>query len=182
MRIAATIFAALALVFATVIPASAATSSTMYVTGYSYWDNDPPGSGEIAFPKSDGYPTVHNTAAGNGTFSNPTTIAVGLVNGVPQFKPGTKLYIPSYRRYFVVEDSCAACGKGHNGYKWVDVWVDGRTSTVDSADACMNKITGLHKVYVNPPNGYSVPTASVIASNNACIRVRDDTLVSGPLT
>jgi len=173
----------LAIMVSMIFPASASasTTSTMYVTGYSYWDNDPPGSGEIAFPKSDGYPTLHNTAAGNGSFSNPTTVAVGLVNGAPQFKPGTKLYVPNVRRYFIVEDSCADCGKGHGGYRWIDLWVDGSTSSVASADACMSKITGYHKVIVGPSNGYSV-SYNAISKSNTCTKVFGETVAPGPLT
>lgn len=185
MRFLAVIVSLLSVVAGTVFTAASASASTdtkMYVTGYSYWDNDPPGSGEIAYPKCDGYATLHCTAAGKGTYSNPITVAVGIVSGSPQFKPGTKFYIPALGRYFIVEDSCAACGSGSNGYKWIDVWVGGSGVSTDVADACMNKITGVHRVIVSPPNGYAVYTAAPIINNGGCTRVRSDALVLGANT
>ena len=43
----------------------------IFLTGYSYWDNTPPGSAAIARP------VVHRRAGGTGTYSDPITIAVG---------------------------------------------------------------------------------------------------------
>ena len=47
-----------------------------YLTGYSFWDNTPPGSAAIARP------VIHRRAGGSGTYGDPITIAVGyrLVN------------------------------------------------------------------------------------------------------
>jgi len=177
--LAAAVAIAAVLVPTMALPASAATDTHMYVTGYSYWDNDPPGSGEIAYSRCDGFATKHCTAAGNGTYTNPITVATGIVNGAPQFKPGTRIYIPALRRYFIFEDSCEACGAGSNGYKWIDVWVGGSGVDPSVADACMDKITGVHRVIVSPPNGYSVTTAAPIINNGGCTRVRDDSLVLG---
>jgi hypothetical protein len=170
------IFAALASLFVA-IPAQASTTSYMYVTGYSIDDNDPPGSKDIAYPNAQ-----HFYAQGVGSYRDPVTVAVGLVNGVPQFKPGTRMYIPTYRKYFRVEDSCADCGRGHNGRKWIDVWVNGETSSVVSTEACMNKITGIHKVIVSPPNGYKVNYLGDLARRNACTPLYGETLVLGPKT
>jgi hypothetical protein len=175
------IFAALPLLGISLPMADAATTSTMYLTGYSVYDNDPPGSKDIAYPRPD-VPGNHLYAGGSGSFSNPVTLAVGLVNGVPQFKPGTKLYIPIIQKYVRVEDSCADCGKGYNGHKWIDVWVNGETSTSASADACMNKITGLHKVVVNPPNGYKLAYYGDLARNDSCTKLYTETVVLGPKT
>ena len=160
---------------------SYSTDTAMYVTGYSYWDNDPPGSGDIAFSKCDGSPTKHCTAAGVGTYSDPTTVAVGVVSGNPQFKPGTRFYIPTFRKYFMVEDTCADCGKGYGGSKWVDVWVDGRTSSRSNSDAYMNVITGMHRVIVSPANGYAV-VSGVLSHDNNSPKLYGDTLALGPNT
>lgn len=185
MRIATIIAAIMALFAGSLVlapSASAATDTKMYVTGYDYWDNDPPGSGEIAYSRCDGFATLHCTAAGKGTFSNPITVAVGIVNGAPQFKPGVKFYIPALGRYFMVEDSCAACGRGSNGYRWIDVWIGGGDTDPATAEACMNKITGVHRVIYNAPNGYAVYTAAPIFNNGGCTRVRSDALVYGANT
>jgi hypothetical protein len=174
------IFAALALLSVGFAP-SASASTSMYLTGYSFYDNDPPGR-DIAYPAPD-YPGNHYAAAGSGSFSNPITLAVGIVNGVPQFKPGTKLYIITLRKYVRVEDSCAACGVGHNGSKWIDVWVDGSTSTVSSADSCMNAITGNHLVITNPANGWAVAPRNPITHDNMCAKQYGETAVwTGTLT
>lgn len=156
-------------------PLSASASTYMYLTGYSYYDNDPPGY-DIAYPRPD-VPGNHLYAGGSGSFSNPLTLAVGIVNGQPQFKPGTKLYIVTLRKYVRVEDSCADCGKGYNGAKWVDVWVDGHTSSVASSESCMNKITGMHKIITNPANGWAIAPRGPISHDNVCAKLYGETAV-----
>ena len=44
--------------------------SQIFVTGYTYWDNSPPGSAQIARPQ------VHDRAGGVGTWKDPITVAV----------------------------------------------------------------------------------------------------------
>ena len=44
---------------------------TVFLTGYSYWDNTPPASAII------GRPVIHQFAAGTGTYDDPVTLAVG---------------------------------------------------------------------------------------------------------
>lgn len=44
---------------------------TVFLTGYSYWDNTPPASAII------GRPVIHTIAAGIGTYDDPVTLAVG---------------------------------------------------------------------------------------------------------
>ena len=46
--------------------------ATAFITGYTWWDNSPPGSAQIARP------VLHQRAGGNGTYSDPITVAVGL--------------------------------------------------------------------------------------------------------
>lgn len=126
---------------------------TAYFTGYSYGDNDPPGSAEIA------YPTVHEEAAGTGTFDDPITAAVG--KGAP-WAPGTVLYAPFLRRYLIVEDQCASCRGA-----WVDVWVDGRAMSTSAADECMDAITGDHRIVVDPPAGLPVDPGPIAGTSCA---------------
>ena len=58
----------------------------MYVTSYGYDDNTPP-SAQIAYPKSDGWPTIHNRATeGPGTWDSPITFATDL----HEYYPGTR--------------------------------------------------------------------------------------------
>src|SRR5262245_6169285 len=69
-----------------------ATTMHMLVTLYGWLDNSRPGAG-IA------YPVIHRPAGGVGTWQNPVTFATSKA----EFKPGTRLYVPALKRYFVME-------------------------------------------------------------------------------
>lgn len=100
------------------------------MTFYGYFDNSPPGT-DIA------HPVIHGGAGGVGTFDDPITFAVApqVQNKVP---PGTKIYIPSLEKYFIMEDDCTSSGPGgapvqgegcdgelENGVNEFDLWIDG---------------------------------------------------------
>ncbi len=121
---------------------------TSYITGYSWWDNDPPGSAAIA------YPVIHQEAAGQGTWADPTTVAVGQ----GMYEPGTRFYVPTLRKYFIVEDLCAGCAGNAN---WLDVWVDGRDGTEAEANTAMNTLTGNWTVIQNPDPDYVVVAGTI---------------------
>ena len=135
---------------------------TAYTTGYSYGDNTPPGSADI----SNG--VIHSKAGGVGTFADPITVAVGHVISSSEdtldYAAGTKFYVPNLRRYFIVEDSCGdgdtlqdgPCHIGYEGHPWIDLYVDGANASKATSDACMDAITDLHLVIVNPGAGYAV--------------------------
>jgi len=153
-------------------PAPAQTMQA-YVTGYSYFDNTPPGSPAIS------HPVIHQTAAGAGTFADPVTVAVGhsIINGrdILDWPAGTKFYLPNLRRYFIVEDTCGDGGTPQNGpchigypapaSTWLDVWVDGRNGTVAGANACMDAITGVWTVIRNPAPNYAVVIGPIVGVN-----------------
>lgn len=140
-----------------------------YVTGYSYWDNTPPGSADIS------HPVIHGSAGGTGTFADPITLAVGhsITNGKDtlDYPAGTKFYLPFLHKYVIVEDSCGdgsspqngPCHTGYQGNAWIDVYV-GKGSSSKSADTCMDKLTDVHSVIINPVSTYPVVTGE-IASN-----------------
>ena len=141
-----------------------------YLTGYSYWDNTPPGSAAIARP------VIHSEAAGTGTYKDPITIAVGyrLVGGRAKldFRAGTRFYIPRINRYVIVEDICGdgpkphltGCHRGKNGHPWLDVYVDGKRAGQAAANACMYSITGMHKFIMNPRKDYPVTIGALTES------------------
>jgi hypothetical protein len=155
--------------------------ATAYTTGYTYWDNTPPGSAEIAFP------VLHKVAGGTGTYTDPITIAVGhiVANGkdIPDYAPGTKMYIPNVRKYFIVEDACGdgrapqnvPCHSLKTAPKgvtvWVDMWLDGQSVTAGTADNCAGTLTdgngALHMLVINPASNYAVVPGSVI-QNGVC--------------
>lgn len=158
-------------------PTSTETVLQAYVTGYSWFDNTPPGSAEIAYPPSAGYPTLHEQAGGTGTYTNPITVAVGhsLATGrsVPVWPAGTRFYIPNLRRYFIVEDACGdgptpqngPCATGYPApaTTWLDVWVGGEGGTDSGANACMNAITDVWNAIRNPASNYVVVSGDIYA-------------------
>jgi hypothetical protein len=137
---------------------------TAYVTGYSYYDNDPPNSNAIAYESV--VPT-RTGAGGTGTFTNPTTIAVPdrLPDGQVH-APGDKFYIPNLQKYFIVEDLCAQShANNYTDCTSHDVWVDGRPYGNTAANNCMNKLTGNYLVIKNPAANYRVATPGTITAN-----------------
>lgn len=147
---------------------------TAYVTGYSYWDNTPPGSAAIARP------VIHRKAGGTGTYRDPVTIAVGyrLVGGQAKldYPAGTRFYLPHLSRYAIVEDICGdgpnpdvtGCARGNNGHPWLDIYVDGRKVGASAATACMYSLTGFHQVIINPKKGY--PVAEGPIAESGCLK------------
>jgi hypothetical protein len=100
------------------------------MTFYGYFDNSPPGTA-IA------HPVLHSGAGGVGTFDDPITFAVApeVQNRVPA---GTIIYIPSLKKYFIMEDDCTSSGPGgtpvqgqgcdgelQSGVNEFDLWIDG---------------------------------------------------------
>jgi hypothetical protein len=158
-----------------------------YTTGYTYWDNTPPGSSIIAFSKSDGFPTARDGAGGTGTYSDPITVAVGhvIVNGedIPDYKPGTRFYIPNFRRYFIVEDTCGdgdtpqngPCHKNIDrpGFVQLDLWLGGASGTKEQTDACAASLTEVHLVIQNPEPAYAVMPGELF-QNGACTQQYGD--------
>lgn len=178
-------------------PAEAKTAriTGVYVTGYSYYDNTPPGSSAIAFPRSDGFRTKHNHADGTGTYSNPITVAAGWTSdgrlGSSQFpidRPGRRFYSPWMKKYFMVEDQCGDYRPPQSGpcwnlnYRtndappgtriWIDLWVDGQGRSKGISDWCMSRITGLYNgkgFLYRPGRGLPVRKGDV---TSFCERIR----------
>ena len=153
---------------------ASATEQTMtaYITGYSYWDNTPPGSGAIAFP------VVHRSAGGQGTYDDPITLAVGhsIIGSseIPDVPAGTRFYIERLKKYAVVEDVCGdgpnpqsgPCHTGHDGHPWFDLYIGGEKTTAQTTTACARSITDLQTVIMNPaPN---LPVAAGAVTDSAC--------------
>lgn len=148
-------------------------SFTAYITGYSYWDNTPPGSAAIARP------VIHQRAGGSGTYRDPITIAVGyrLVGGRAKldFPAGTRFYLPHLQRYAIVEDICGdgpnpdvtGCHRGKQGRPWLDIYVDGSRVGPDAANACMYRLTGFNTIIMNPGKGYPVTPSPIAESGCA---------------
>ncbi|MCP2329469.1 hypothetical protein HDA40_007976 [Hamadaea flava] len=163
----------------TTAPATATTGSpssqpsiNAYITGYSYFDDTPPGSADLANP------VLHDQAGGTGTYADPITVAVGhSVTGsedVLDWPAGTRFYIPNLRRYFIVEDTCGdgstpQDGPCHTGYPssattWLDIWIGGQDGSESGAAQCMDAITGTWAVLVNPASTYATTAGDVYGS------------------
>lgn len=142
----------------------------VFLTGYSFWDNTPPGSTAIARP------VLRDQAGGTGTYEDPVTLAVGhrIENGIsiPDYVPGTMFYIPKLRRYAIVEDLCGdgprpqaiACHIGYQGHVWLDIYVDGQQVGVQASDACMRRFTAIQPMILHPGPGYPVDPGAIAES------------------
>lgn len=145
-------------------------SMNVFLTGYSWWDNTPRGSAQIARP------VIHRTAGGVGTYEDPITLAVGHKKtggrSVMDYRPGTRFYIEKLQKYAIVEDMCGdgprpqdgPCHTGHRGHDWIDIYVGGRRMDEASVDACMRHITGIQSVVLNPRPGYPVTPGEIAAT------------------
>lgn len=150
-------------------PAGSAHVIQAYTTAYSWFDNTPAGSSSISNP------VLHQTAGGTGTYADPITVAVGhsITGGrdVLDWPAGTRFYIPNLRRYFIVEDTCGDGGTPqngpcHTGYPasastWLDLWAGGQGGTSSGADKCMNAVTRVTTVVVDPASTYPVVAGDV---------------------
>jgi hypothetical protein len=160
------------------------TITGVYITWYGFNDNSCQVESQhdcntIAFPKSDGWKVPHEIATeGKGTFDDPSTFATAAKDsGSPsEFPPGTKIYVPEVRKYFVMEDQCAECGTEWFSRKsyHVDLWMGPSFgSNNGKLMACEDKLTlgstyhGTGKIIVNPPANLPVDT-NALFTNNTC--------------
>lgn len=126
--------------------------SQIFVTGYTYWDNSPPGSAQIARPQ------IHDRAGGVGTWKDPITVAVGA----GRFPFGTRFYLPELKKYFIVEDLCGACSDGRNGGAYtLDIWVDGSDLSSGGAASCASRVTRVQPAIEDPRSNLPVASGSV---------------------
>lgn len=130
-----------------------------HLTGYTYWDNDPPGSAAIAYPR------IHKRAGGTGTYADPITAAIG--RGSP-FTAGTRFYIPYLRRYVIIEDLCGACrGTG------LDIWIDGSAGSFRATNLCTYAITGTHAIIKDPAPDYAVVPGPIFGPSGCSAKYGD---------
>jgi 3D (Asp-Asp-Asp) domain-containing protein len=114
-----------------------------YITFYGWADNDPPGK-EIAYPHRRYSQALHDEAGGVGTYEDPITFAAAR----GQWPVGTKMYVPIFEKYFILEDICASCSTNHDQ---IDIWMESDNSHEDELIRCENKWTKRQvEVEVNP--------------------------------
>jgi len=149
-------------------PGEAGTMQTVEMTFYGWDDNSPPG-GSIAYPKNGGFPTVHDTAGGTGTYLDPITYATDK----SELPIGTIVYAPVIEKYLVMEDDCGQCDTDWSGsMMWhIDVWMNSNgTETASALDACEDQWTqSATTIEIDPPPGRTVTTAPLFdPSTNTC--------------
>ncbi len=144
----------------------------VYLTGYTWWDNTPPGSAEIARP------VLRQKAGGTGTWASPITIAVGhrIENGrqTLDFPAGTRFYLPRLQKYAIVEDVCGdgptpqngPCHSGYKGHPWLDIWIGGKGMSAAATDACARRITAVQPIILDPPRDLPVHKGEI--ASNGC--------------
>lgn len=126
--------------------------SEIFTTGYTFWDNSPPGSAQIARPQ------IHDRAGGTGTWKDPITVAIQS----GRFAFGTRFYLPELKKYFIVEDLCGACYDGRNGGAYtLDLWVDGSHLSSGGAAQCASRITRVQPAIEGPRSDLPVDRGPV---------------------
>jgi len=130
----------------------------IFLTGYSFQDNNPAGSAEVS------HPILHKDAGGSGTFADPITVASPGSGGSMDWRPGTRFYLPSVKRYVIVEDSGASGAPGGVDTH-LDMWIDGERGSKSATDACMERITGEVSAQLNPPPGLPVVAGPVFGQS-----------------
>jgi hypothetical protein len=141
-------------------PAPAAKQLNIWLTGYSWQDNTPPGSSVV------GEPVLHQQAGGTGTFADPITVAVPGHQGAMAWQPGTRFYLPTVKRYVIVEDSGASRAPvGTDAH--LDMWIGGQDGTLAATNACEDTLTGRVAAELNPPNNLPVLVGPIYA-NQRC--------------
>src|SRR5690242_4903360 len=155
---------------------------TVWLTWYGYNDNsgeteNQHGSAAIAYPKSDGYPTLHNHATeGKGTYTDPVTFAAPNKDLKTTFPIGSIIYVPLVKKYFIMEDQCGdddpqGCQHGTNH---VDLWMGhASASNATKLDYCEGKATpdNTVQVVINPSSSLSVDTTTMFKNNKCTIKL-----------
>lgn len=143
-------------------PVPSGTPRRALVTFYAAFDNDPPGSTAIAYPRA-----RRRAAGGTGTYDDPLTLA----SDPRELRPGTRVYVPAVQRYYVMEDDCAACIEDWSAARTahVDLWLS--ASTDRAVLACENRLTpdGPVEILVDPARGLAVDPRPLFAGGR-CAR------------
>jgi len=147
----------------TTSPTSTPGGGTTYATigWYDYFQN---GNGCLVAD-----PSV-SCAGGSGTYSSPITFAAPTSDNstIPY---GTKLYLPSLKKYFVRQDDCSGTGCSNNT-SFV-LWIGGNSSDVSSdMQSCENYLTSNFTsnpntpVILNPPSNEPVVSGAIWNESN----------------
>jgi len=109
---------------------------------------------------------LHQQAGGQGTFADPITVAVPGHAGAMAWNPGTKFYLPTVKRYVIVEDSGASRPPA-GADTHLDMWIGGQGGTLAATNACEDSLTNRVPATLNPPPNLPVITGPIFA-NQMC--------------
>lgn len=147
-------------------PAHMATQQ-VFVTFYAAYDNDPPGSREIAYPG--GAPRHAQATVDQGTYSHPITLA----SDQRWLPVGTRVYVVSLHKYYIMEDECVECESdyGSHSIKHIDLYLSNTTSS--RVIAAEEEATGddrqTHAIVVNPPANLPVDTTPLYTDGGGSV-------------
>jgi hypothetical protein len=129
------------------------------ITLYGFPDNSPPGNG-IAFP------IIHSGAGGKGSNADPITFATAPA----EHKPGTRVYVTAFQKYFIMEDECVACdGDWANGHhRHIDLWTNSNAhSNFSKVIACEDTLTQSNGTFIlNPATNLKVSSKPLYSDSN----------------
>jgi hypothetical protein len=133
----------------------------IWLTGYSWQDNTPPGSSDISNS------AIHRVAGGIGTYADPITVATYGDRWHLAVPAGTRFYLPTVSRYVVVEDS-GASPRPPFADTHLDMWVGGQGGTDAQVTACEESITGQHVPAIEDPPSDLPVTPGPIFDHGHC--------------
>ncbi len=116
------------------------------------WGDDS-NSTHIAYPRSASPGARHEQAGGTGTWRDPITFAADAT----EFPVGTLIWVPSVRKYFVMEDDCQACGNAwrNDGHRKVELWTGtanaGNVAAEEDCETLLTPQDGSGRIVVAPP-------------------------------
>ncbi|KAJ3300570.1 hypothetical protein HK104_009905 [Borealophlyctis nickersoniae] len=138
---------------------SGETMNNVLVTFYGFDDNTNTSGGfggdNVSYPGL--APKRHARAKeGTGAFDDPITFA----SDPAKFAPGTIIYVPYVKKYYIMEDDCTECI--HESAPHVDLWMGPNFDTKGAVMCCEN-VTGSESTTIikNAGPGFPVDTNSL---------------------
>jgi hypothetical protein len=89
------------------------------------------------------------------------------------WQPGTRFYLPTVKRYVIVEDSGASRAPAGTDTH-LDMWIGGQDGTLAATNACEDSLTGRVAAELNPPNNLPVIVGPIYANQRCNIPAQAD--------
>lgn len=141
---------------ATEQPVTPLATQQAHITFYAAYDNDPPGSREIAYPGAS--PRHAQATADLGTYDHPITLA----SDQRWLPAGTRVYVISLHKYYIMEDECVSAVSEYSASrtKHIDLYLSDSTSSrvIAAEEEATGNADATHAIVVNPPASLPVDT------------------------